>query len=98
MSGTGEKVFFWDPASFREEDMHAPCRIYRADLEKRMLFCYLGNSVTNIGSFVYSLTYKHVKTTLSAQEVIKVFLLATFYSFKKTHKPPNSKLFSLSSD
>lgn len=67
-------------------------------LKKRMLFCYLGNSVTNIGSFVYSLTYKHIKTTLSAQEVIKVFLLTTFYSFKKPHKPPNSKLFSLGSN
>lgn len=52
--------------------------------KKTQLFSYLENSV-NIGSFVYSLTYKHIKSTLSAQEVIKVFLLTHLF-IQKTHK------------
>lgn len=45
ISGTGENMFFCDPATFREEDMYTPFKIHRADLEKKILLCYLENSV-----------------------------------------------------
>lgn len=40
MSGTGENLFFCDPASFSQEDMYTPCKIYRADLEKNALLLF----------------------------------------------------------